>query len=181
MPSESDNDVRDEKDQQILIADALQRRVKNASLGETVEWLTAFAMCFRRAVVDGALPEPDVARIAKELVEGIDKGLPERLEGEDAEERRKEHRRVEIFMGAMKPAHVADLLDELAEGYREVLLYHTADRLARCYRSLAGDIALAGSPVVHDLVRLDRLGELDFEMVEEDRKLMADCASSAAS
>jgi hypothetical protein len=167
-------------DQQIHMADAMSARIKNASLGDFVEWLTAFAICFRRAVVEGKTPEPDIAKIALELIKGIDQGLPDTYEGADADERRKLHAKVEAFVAAMKPAVIADLMDEMAESYREVLLYQNADRVGRFHHSLDGDIALVSSPLVRDLVRLDRDLALDYETVEEDR-IMADCAASAAS
>ena len=173
--------MNQERDQAILMADAMLERVKNASLGEFVEWVTALAICFRRAVVDGQVPEPEVAKIARELVEGI--GHASSLEGTEAEleERREQHRRVDAYIAAMKPATIADLMDEMAEGYREVLLHDDVNRLARFHRSLEGDIALAQSELVRDLVRLDTTGGLQFTPVEGDMEaLLADCGAAVA-
>jgi len=169
-----------ERDQQILRADALGERVKNASLGEFVEWLTALAMCFRRTVVDGGSLEPAIARIALELMEGIDQGLPESLTGDDAEERRRQHARFDTYLAALKPRDIADFMDEMAEGFRAVLLYNDFDRLHRLIRCVSGDVALVCSRLVRDLVKKDIHGGLSFEPVEEDMLLMANSASAAA-
>lgn len=173
---------REQRDHEILKADVLGERVRGASLSEFVEWLTAFAMCFRRAVVDHENPDPDIAKIAREMLQDIGKGVPAHLEGEDAEARRAEHKRIETLVGAMKPSVLADLMDEMAEGYRDVLLHDDPDRLSRFHSSLDGDLALVGSGVVHDLVRLDAEGMLQYTEVEGDREgLISACATSAAS
>jgi hypothetical protein len=168
-------------DRQIQMADALLARMKNASLGDFVEWLTALAFCFRTAVVNGESPDPSLTKIVQEMIAGIDKNLSDRYEGDDAEERRACQARVSKYLGAMKPVDIADLMDEMAEGYRDVLLHDDGARLRRFFRSFSADIALVSSPTVNDLVRLDRSGVLKFEIVKDDAELMADCASSAAS
>lgn len=170
-----------ERDKDIALADARAERVRNASLGEFVEWLTAFAMCFRRIVVDGKNPEPDISAIARELMDVHD--LPQRPRGskEDQQARREEHKRVEAFVKALKPGVLADLLDELADAYRDLLRYNDVERLAHFHRSLEGDIAIARSELVRDLVRRDQAGDLPYDEVVGDREAMlVDCGAPAS-
>lgn len=166
-PSQNDSD------RVLQVVDALQQRIKNGSLGDLVEWLTAFAICFR-AAVDGKTPDPAIDKIAQEMVQALSNGRPDRYEGDDAESRRA---RVERFVKAMPLDGLVALADEMAESFREVLLSKRTDRLRRFLDGLNSDIALAGNPLVHELVRLDRDRALEFELLEEEQAIMADCAS----
>jgi hypothetical protein len=169
-----------QRDQEILMAEAFANRIKNASLGEFVEYLTALAMCMRRAIVDQQIPEPDIAGVVREFAAGIGKGLPETLDGDDADERRTAHERFTRFMDALKPMAIAELVAEMANAYRDILLYDDPTRLIRLHRTMDGDIALGSNPVVRQLVALDRENSLEFDPVDGDiAAIMSDCAAAA--
>ncbi len=160
------------QDDAITRADQLDVRLREASLGQVVEWLTALALHYRRVMVDGQPPQREIADIVKEMFNGLPPAAVLRSPHE-LDERRRQSALVQRSLDNMPPTRIAAMVEEMAEAFRDLLQGNGDGKLRALSLSMAGDMVLARSSAARSAVERYRAGTLPMRAVEDPRALLA--------